>query len=109
MLFSGLVSWRGTNAGTRGRAWLSVPTGDPKHVGLAIVVGVAGRDDQKIREPVDVTECGIAERLARPRGKRPHVPLGAPRDAAREVEETCRRRAAGKEEGTQGLKLAVQL
>src|SRR6185503_7590695 len=108
MLFSGLVSWRGTNTGTRGRTSLSVLTGDPKHVGLALVVGVAGRDEQKIREPVDVTECGITDRLVRPRGKRHHEPLGAPRDGAREVEETCRRRAAGKDEGTQGLKLAVQ-
>ena len=63
MLFSGLVSWRGTNTGTRGRTSLSVLTRDPKHVGFALVVGVAGRDEQKIREPVDVTECGIADRL----------------------------------------------
>src|SRR4029079_9483989 len=105
MLFSGLVSWRGTNTGTRGRPSLSVLTRDPKHVGFALVVGVAGRDEQKIREPVDVAERGRADPLRRPRGSRHHEPLAAPRDGAREVQETCRRRAAGKDEGSQRLEL----
>src|SRR6476646_9864 len=108
MLFSGLVSWRGTNTGTRLGASLPVLARDPQHVGLALIVGVACRDEQKIRKPVDVTKSAAADRLVRPRGKRHHEPLGAARYCAREMQKACRRRAARKHEGAQRLKLAVQ-
>src|SRR5262245_3458019 len=108
MLFSGLVSWRGTNTVTRSAASLPVLARDPQHVGLALIVGIACRDEQKIRKPVDVTQSTPADWLARPRRKRHHEPLGAARDRARKVQEACRWRASRKHEGAQRLKLAVE-
>src|SRR6476646_10931979 len=108
MLFSGLVSWRGTNTVTRVWASLPVLARDPQHDGLALIVGIAGRDEQKIRKPVDVTECAAATRLLRRCRKRHYEPLGAARDRARKVQEACRLRSARKHEGAQRLKLAVQ-
>src|ERR1051325_8464655 len=89
-------------------ASLPILARDPQHVGLALVVGVACRDEQKIRKPVDVTESAAADWLVRARRKRPHEPRGAARDCARKVQKARRWRAARKHEGAQRLNLAFE-
>ena len=50
----------------------------PGDVALALVVGGTGRDEQKIRQPIDIAQSRLAYRLALPRGQRHDQALGAP-------------------------------
>src|SRR3990170_6752397 len=105
MRFSGLVSWRGMNTDNSFPA-SAVLAGHPGYVGLSLVVGVAGRDEQEVRQPIDIAKSASADRLALPGGERHHEALGPARDGAGKMQEARGRRPARQHEGAQGLKLA---
>ena len=105
-LFRGLVSWRGPNQG-RAREAPICSDQVPKHVGLALVVR-SGPRQTRSREPVD-DEYGIPDRLSSAGRGCATISRSPRRETVRaRCRRTCRRRAAGKDEGSQRLELAVE-
>src|SRR3970282_2094495 len=104
MRFSGLVSWRGMNTDTSFPA-SAVLAWHPGHVELSLVVGVTGRDEQEIRQPIDIAKGARADCFALSCGQRHHEALCPARDGAGKMQEARGRRAARQHEGAQRLKL----
>ena len=80
---------------------------DPQHVARALVVEIAARDEQEIRQPVDVARTSAETLLAGVLQLDDH-PLGAAADRAREMQIGRGGRAAGEHEGAQRRKLGIE-
>ena len=80
----------------------------PQHVARALVVDGAARDEQEIRQAVDVAAAPPPRRSSPGVGELDDQALGAPADGAREMQIGGGRRAARQHEGAQRRELGVE-
>src|ERR1700742_4222927 len=90
-----------------GAILLTVRARHPEHIAGALVVDVTARDEQEIRQAVDVTPHVRGYVLAGIRELNDHA-LGATADRAREMQVGRRRRTARQHEGAQRLEFGIQ-
>ena len=88
------------------RRYARSPPGDPQHV-AALPVGVAGQDEEQVREPVEVGQRQRVHRVRVLGVRRPGGALRAAYDRAGDVQVGGGRRAAAEDERAQRLQRLV--
>src|SRR5215470_7262627 len=80
----------------------------PKYIARALVIHATRRNEQKIRQTVDVFERRSGDALPRLVSERNHDPLGTPAACAGKMQIGCTRAAARQDERLERGKLGVE-